>query len=115
MRIVAHKEVLIVLFFFSVKVSNQYFEGSRIFFGTGRIFGRTQEGPAYPGFSIFIRLDRPTERASERATDVRLQRSNSGPYTFIKELGKLGTWELGNVGYWELGNLGTWALGNLGT
>ena len=52
---------------------------------------------------------------SERWSLVGLQRSNSGPYTFIKELGNLGTWELGNLGTWELVNLGTWELGNLGT
>ena len=44
-----------------------------------------------------------------------LSRSNLSPYTFIKELGNLGTWKLGNLETWELGNLGTWELGNLGT
>ena len=44
------------------------------------IFAAPKRGRPTPGFSIFIRSNRPTDRA----TFVRLHRSNFGPYTFIK-------------------------------
>ena len=46
-----------------------------------------KRGRPTPAFSIFIRSDRATEQASV----VRLQRSNFVPYTFIKGQRDIGT------------------------
>ena len=48
------------------------------------IFAGPKRGRPTPGFSIFIRSDRATERPTERATYVRLLRSNFVPYTLIE-------------------------------
>ena len=55
------------------------------------IFAGPKRGQLSPGFSIFIRSDRPTDRLTDRPRLVCLLRSNFSPYTFIKEQRDKGT------------------------
>ena len=93
-----------------VKKKDQYADfNSNLLF-----FCRTQEGPATPGFSIFIRSD----KGREGGRLVCLLRSNIGPYTFIKgqrDRGTEGQGDKGAKGKREKGTKGSRGQRDKGT